>query len=312
MDTSVVLSTWDNALRLEQTLSALARCRVAADVRWELIVVANACEDDTVARARSFQDRLPIRVVEEPEPGLSHARNRGLAAAEGRLVVFTDDDVEPVEAWVQVYTDASRAHAGKPVYFGGPIVSDFEAGPPSEDLAAFAPCSVTGYDRGTEEGELDDYFLGANWGCPRTLLEEAGGFSTSLGIRGSEAPWRVGEETELQAKLRERGCTPYYLPGARLTHFVPARKCTWAHIGDRREGEGFLYTLRDLQDGPGLPHRVAGVPRRLWRKGLRTWLRIVRLRASGRLDVQTYMDWRFLRGRIRAYREDARQRRGGR
>ena len=36
---------------------------------------------------------LPLRLVHEPTPGLSNARNRGIAEARGDLVLWTDDDV---------------------------------------------------------------------------------------------------------------------------------------------------------------------------------------------------------------------------
>jgi hypothetical protein len=42
-----------------------------------------------------------VRVLHEPRPGISAARNRGLAAASGEIVAFTDDDVEVDRRWLR-------------------------------------------------------------------------------------------------------------------------------------------------------------------------------------------------------------------
>ena len=50
---------------------------------------------------RSAPVDLPgVRVVRETRPGISAARNRGLEAAKGEIVAFTDDDVEVDPGWL--------------------------------------------------------------------------------------------------------------------------------------------------------------------------------------------------------------------
>ncbi len=65
---------------------------------WELIVVDNGSKDGTAAIALSFTDPR-IRLISEPNSGVSIARNRGLAAMRGELFCFLDaDDRLPKDA----------------------------------------------------------------------------------------------------------------------------------------------------------------------------------------------------------------------
>ena len=93
---SVVIPTHDRAGILRQTLERLAATTLTSP--WEVVVVANACTDGTVATVAELSGpsgggSLPLRLVEEPVPSASVARNRGARAASGSLLVFLDDDI---------------------------------------------------------------------------------------------------------------------------------------------------------------------------------------------------------------------------
>ncbi len=64
----------------------------------EVIVSANACRDDTVAKAQAFQPRFAVRgwdliVLDSPEPGKLGALNRAEAVTNGPALAFLDADV---------------------------------------------------------------------------------------------------------------------------------------------------------------------------------------------------------------------------
>jgi len=89
---TVVICTHNRAGLLRLTLSHLA----AADpppVDWDLLIVANACTDETEVVLQEYARRLPkLRWVSEPTPGKSHALNRAVSVINSPAAVFIDDD----------------------------------------------------------------------------------------------------------------------------------------------------------------------------------------------------------------------------
>lgn len=96
---SVVICTFDRADSLRRVVDSV----LAMDYpNFEVVVVDNAPDKSPATRSlieRHDDERL--RYVAEPIAGLSRARNRGVAAARGELIVFTDDDVVADRAWLR-------------------------------------------------------------------------------------------------------------------------------------------------------------------------------------------------------------------
>ena len=94
IEISLIVATYKRAEQLLVTLSSVAAQQTAPQ-RWECIIVDNNSTDDTRQRAASFIAEHPdlnIRYHFEPQQGLSHARNAGIAIAQGDIIAFVDDD----------------------------------------------------------------------------------------------------------------------------------------------------------------------------------------------------------------------------
>ena len=67
-----------------------------------MVVVDNAPAGEVVERLveRLADGPARFRYHAEPRPGLSWARNAGIAAADGDIVAFLDDDDEPDRHWL--------------------------------------------------------------------------------------------------------------------------------------------------------------------------------------------------------------------
>ncbi|PRC51727.1 glycosyl transferase family 2, partial [Mycobacterium sp. ITM-2017-0098] len=83
---SAVICTRD---RVSMLRTALQSVQAVDYPHLEIIVVDNAGATDATRRYVESLDDPRIRVVDEPRPGLSRARNTGLSAATGEVVAFT-------------------------------------------------------------------------------------------------------------------------------------------------------------------------------------------------------------------------------
>jgi glycosyltransferase involved in cell wall biosynthesis len=91
---SVVIPTHDRLEALTRLLMALNYQTLMAD-DFEVVVVADGCQDETVARLRDGRWPFRLEVLEQPSSGAAVARNQGAEQAAGEVLLFLDDDVEP-------------------------------------------------------------------------------------------------------------------------------------------------------------------------------------------------------------------------
>jgi len=265
---SIIIPTYNNASMLATTLSTFESIYFPEDS--EMIVVDNNSKDDTASKIKSFSARLPIKYAFEPKQGISAAKNRGIRTASGELLIFTDDDVRPCKDWLIAYMNAYDQNPGD-FYWGGPIISEFEGLVPKDSLLRFAPPSVKGLDFGSSQRLLEpnEWFVSANIAIPSNAISKIGGFDTTLGLDPTSNSEIVGEESDLQRRLKAYGYKAMYLPSASIRHVVPSRKCTLAHIAARAEATGrYLKKITPEEQGTGT---FRGVPLWRYRKCAERW-----------------------------------------
>ena len=94
---SVVIATYDRPDMLRRCLASIVAQRTTRPV--QIVVVDNHPASGVT---RDVVEEFPrVQLVEEERPGLSYARNRGIAAATGDIIICTDDDVTCPPDWVE-------------------------------------------------------------------------------------------------------------------------------------------------------------------------------------------------------------------
>ena len=93
---SVIVPVFNQAGRLGDCLDALLQQDLPAG-SFEVIVVDNGSGDESMAVARQ---RPAVRLLAEPRRSAYAARNRGIRAARGALIAFTDADCIPRPDWL--------------------------------------------------------------------------------------------------------------------------------------------------------------------------------------------------------------------
>jgi GT2 family glycosyltransferase len=184
---SVVVCTRDRPAQLEACLRRLRRQEYP---RFEVVVVDNAPADGVKGLVDGLASGpVRFRYHAEPRPGLSWARNTGIAVADGDIIAFVDDDDEPDQHWL----------AGIATGFAGDATIGSVAGlilPARLDTAAqelfeqqgghrlgrgFAPERFSSSGPQNPLFPLPPFGTGANMAFRREVLRTIGGFDVALG-----------------------------------------------------------------------------------------------------------------------------------
>lgn len=201
MRISIVIATKDRAAYLDHALASFGQ-QIGAP-SFEVIVVDNGSRDATphiVERARNTST-FEITYVYEERPNRGAARNRGIAAASGHLVLFCDDDIFAPPGFLAAH---DVAHSSSNLVVSGPILnvpSYHERPKPS--LANFSRA----------------FFCTCNVSVPKVALDAVKGFDEQFNLYG----W---EDTELGVRLREHGMRGKFTWGAYIWHIKPPQDVT--------------------------------------------------------------------------------------
>lgn len=101
---SVVIPTYNRRESLQITLDGLGK-QILPPENWEVLVISDGSSDDTDAFLTAYVQTAPFRLRPffQENSGPARARNRGIKEAQGQVVVFLDDDVEPVPDFLSVH-----------------------------------------------------------------------------------------------------------------------------------------------------------------------------------------------------------------
>ncbi|WP_294122122.1 glycosyltransferase [Sphingomonas sp.] len=221
---SIVVCTYNRADGLAKALAGIDRLE-SDRLDWDAIIVDNGSRDSSLKLAREWAAADPARrrVVIEPVPGLSRARNRGWRASAARFVAYLDDDAIPRSGWYRALADEISRDDGRTGIIGGKIEPIWEVPRPawlSDRMVPFL--SMLDYGEARRALGEDENVVGANMAIARTALEQAGGFNEQLGRRGRRLV--SNEEAALQHRLTSLGWRAIYRPDMIVRHHAPAER----------------------------------------------------------------------------------------
>lgn len=295
IDASILICTRNRAGSLARVLESLCCLAVPSSVTWEVIVVDNASTDETAATVASFAARLPIRHALETAPGLSHARNRGVEEARGRLLCWTDDDVLVDADWMASYLTAA-ARRPEAALFGGRVTPVLEPPTPGWFVQArnhpHVAALMAERQLGVQEIPLsvDGNILpyGANFAIVAEA-QQRHRYDPRLGVSSTHS--RSGEETQVFVALLESGASGWWVPASNVRHIIPANRQSWRYFKEYHAAQGETWAL--LAENPaqtnfisaGTPTgtMVLGAPAWMWRLTVSSRIRGIAAQAFGQL-----------------------------
>jgi len=144
---------------------------------FEVVVADQSDGADSEAALAPYLHDSRLRYVRTATRGAGAARNVGIVASKGELVLFTDDDCRVPKDWISGMVHIFDTDPDVGVVFGRVDVpaNAFDGG----FLAAFLPVKRE-YRRCFPQG-LEPWGISANMGARRKVLDEVGTFDALLG-----------------------------------------------------------------------------------------------------------------------------------
>jgi glycosyltransferase involved in cell wall biosynthesis len=209
---SVIVPTCRRPGPLAVAARSVAAQQGFAEGEVELIVVDN----DPARSARETFDALaadgpfPMVYVHAPIPGVAQARNAGMAAAQGAMIAFLDDDEEAPPHWLAALV-STQARCGAAVVFG--------------PVRAALPDTVVEHraylqDFFSRTGPADEGVIDAYYGCGDSLIVRSA-------LPHPDAPFSAerdhigGEDDLLFGTMKDAGARFAWAPGAWVWEHVP-------------------------------------------------------------------------------------------
>lgn len=258
MRISVVVPTYNRKAIVTRTMETLFAQECPRD-SMEILVVVDGSTDGSAESLRALHAPCSFHVLQQENRGLAGARNSGLRAATGDVVLFLDDDMRCATRLVAAHLEAHRRQQGI-ACFGALFLSEdcprslaaecFKREIGAAHLRARAP---------GDSGWLPEDCVFSNASVLRETLVSLGGFDESF---------RMREDLEFGERLFATGVSPVYLPEAVAHQYYEKTSADLIF-----EAEAFaVYDLMLAQKYPQM--RAAGtVPAVLAEKGFKPQIR---------------------------------------
>lgn len=198
---SVVVPAYNAANTLDECLQALLQQTAPRD-GYEIIVVDDGSLDGTCDVAMRYAEQ-GVRLIRQPNQGAAGARNAGVEAAQGSLILFTDADCAPRAQWVEIMAAA----------FDDPEVVGVKGAYWTRQRSLVARFVQEEYEDRYDRmlgQERINFVDTASAAYRRDVYLQNGGFDLSV---------RYVEDQEFSFRLAEKGYKLIYEPAGRVYHY---------------------------------------------------------------------------------------------
>ena len=216
---------------------------------YEIIVADNDPEGsahDAVHAIIAANPQVRIVYTHVPTPGVSNARNGALAKAQGRYIIYLDDDMEAAERWVAELVIAANTHDA-PIVFG-PVIAQM---PDGDD-----PLYSHMQPLFCRTGDFADGLISKTFGTGGCLIDH-GRTSLPNPVFDPNLNEVGGEDDALFAHILGHGGTIAWTTKARAIEHIPEHRATPDYVWKRNFAFGQGPTQNAADAGwLGMPHVI--------------------------------------------------------
>ena len=225
---SIIICTYNGSDKLFNPLHAIINQRTS--IAWELLLIDNASTDATVQFCREILEQSTIswRIVSETNPGLNHARLRGLKEAQYEFVLFCDDDNSLNENYIETGYQIFQSNP-KVGVVGGFGIPTFKGEKPDwfdQYSHSFAVGPQASFDGVLSDFPAELYWAGCFFRKAPLLNLFAKGFKTIMTDRMGTT-LVSGGDVEWCYLIQLLGYKLYYDHRLIFYHEMPASRMNW-------------------------------------------------------------------------------------
>lgn len=249
VEVSVIVPVYNGATTIGYQLEALSL--QTSHRSWELVIADNGSTDSTLAVVERWRSELPaVQIVDASQHrGVSHARNAGVRASRGAVVLICDADDIVRPEWLEALATGleSADLVGGPFDFRS--LNDLRAD--SRSRSANSPGLPVGL-------EFLPFAVGANFGMRRTVFDTIGGWDRNY--KGG------GDDIDFSWRAQLGGFKLAYVPDADVARRLRSRPTDlWKQFYGYGRAKPQLYAQ----------YRRQGASREPIHQTLKTWAWIV-------------------------------------
>ena len=226
---SVVIPAYNASKTIDDCLTSILKQDFS---EYEVVVVDDGSTDDTSEKVKKY----PVKLVRSPHQGAPGARNAGVEASKGNILVFLDSDcVVGRDLVAKLIGSLQNPEVGVAQPWWDNVTKD-----------RLVPSLIfKTYEYLVPKMEYPDYFWGYCFAIRRELLKRVGGFDprTGIGAEDVELAQRIvkaGHKINLMKELRVKHLFRQSLLAHIKRHIETARD-QFVYVSESKK---FIYTQR--------------------------------------------------------------------
>lgn len=270
MHLNIVICTHNRSPLLKLTLDSLNQSKRPNNINLNILVIANACSDNTLSLLAEYQEQscnnknlLPVEYEAEPKIGKSNALNRAISSIDHGFICFVDDDHRVDKYFLCSIKDALQKYPDTRI-FCGQIIPDWTGAEPQwvhdTGIHKIYPLPIPHFELGPHPTSIDRNSKipgGGNLIVHSAIFDQLGGFSPDLGPKGHDL--LGSEDSDFILRALDAGERILYVPGIVQYHFVDQERLRLNYLLKKSFQRSRSITLAHNPS-------AQSVPRYLWRK----------------------------------------------
>lgn len=253
MKLTVLICTHNRSDLLSKTLISINNSIFPIDTGISILVVANACSDETICLLNNYKNKqnndnlIPLEFTEELRPGKSFALNKALEIINKGWVCLVDDDHRIDINYFKAIYSAIHNHTDITI-FCGKIIPDWTGGEPDwvhyTGTYKITPYPIPYFDLGDSEIIINENTSlpgGGNLIINSEVFERNGKFSEALGPKGHNL--MGSEDSDFILRCLKNDEKLLYIPDIIQHHYVDQKHLKLKYILKKSYQRNLSLTL---------------------------------------------------------------------